>query len=114
MNTLDEAKAGLAAVTDAYDVLKAFYKQAAKGAVSLLQASPVDEDAPASHSGAYKGGQAKAGGIFAMLDVIVSDFERTISVTTEAEQEAHREFVEFERATKTSIMSKETGKSQAR
>lgn len=111
MDTLDKAKQGLAAVKDAYAVLEAFYKGAAKGKVSLAQASPVN--APATSGGAYKGGQAKAGGIFAMLDVIVSDFERTISVTTEAEQEAHREFVEFERATKTSIMSKETGKSQA-
>jgi len=62
MDTLDKAKAGLAATKDAYDVLQAFYKKAAKGKVSLLQASPVDADAPASHSGAYKGGQQKAGG----------------------------------------------------
>jgi len=113
MDTLDKAKAGLAAVKDAYDVLQTFYKNAAKGKVSLMQASPVDEDAPGVHSGAYQGGQAKAGGIFAMLDVIVSDFERTIRVVTEAEQESHRSFVEFERTTKSSIMSKETSKSQA-
>jgi len=113
MDTLDKAKAGLAAVKDAYNVLQTFYKNAAKGKVSLVQASPVDEDAPGVHSGAYQGGQAKAGGIFAMLDVIVSDFERTIRVVTEAEQESNREFVEFERTTKSSIMSKETGKSQA-
>merc|ERR1719335_711641 len=94
MDTLDKAKAGLAAVKDAYDVLEAFYKKAAKGKVSLLQASPVDADAPASHSGAYKGGQQKAGGILAMLDVIISDFERTIKVTTKAEKASHREFVE--------------------
>jgi len=111
MDTLDKAKAGLAAVKDAYAVLEAFYKGAAKGKVSLAQASPVN--APGTSGGAYKGGQAKAGGIFAMLDVIVSDFDRTIRVTTEAEQEANASFVEFERATKTSIMSKETGKSQA-
>merc|ERR1719408_263277 len=92
MDTLDKAKAGLDAVKDAYDVLQTFYKKAAKGKVSLVQASPVDADAPAVHSGANKGNQQKAGGILAMLDVIISDFERTI---------------------KTSIMSKETGKSQA-
>jgi len=113
MDTLDKAKAGLAATKDAYDVLTAFYKKAAKGKVSLLQASPVDADAPAVHSGAYKGGQQKAGGILAMLDVIISDFERTIKVTTDAEKASHREFVEFERTSKTSIASKETGKSQA-
>merc|ERR1719335_1421356 len=52
MDTLDKAKAGLAATKDAYGVLKAFYKKAAKGKVSLLQASPVDADAPEVHSGA--------------------------------------------------------------
>jgi peptidoglycan hydrolase CwlO-like protein len=111
MDTLDKAKAGLAAVKDAYDVLSAFYKKAAKGAVSLLQASPVG--GPAVHSGANTGSQQKAGGILTMLDVIISDFERTIKVTTNAEKAAHREFVEFERTSKTSIASKETGKSQA-
>jgi len=113
MDTLDKAKAGLAATKDAYDVLTAFYKKSAKGKVSLIQASPVDADSPASPSGAYKGGQQKAGGILAMLDVIISDFERTIKVTTKAEKASHREFVEFERTSKTSIASKETGKSQA-
>jgi len=113
MDTLDKAKAGLAATKDAYDVLTAFYKKSAKGKVSLIQASPVDADSPASPSGAYKGGQQKAGGIMAMLDVIISDFERTIKVTTKAEKASHREFVEFERTSKTSIASKETGKSQA-
>jgi hypothetical protein len=113
MDTLDKAKAGLAATKDAYDVLQTFYKKGAKGKVSLLQASPVDADAPAVHSGAYQGGQTKAGGILAMLDVIISDFERTIKTTTETEGAAHREFVEFERTTKTSLMTKTTGKSQA-
>ena len=28
-----------------------------------------------------------------MLDVIISDFERTIKVTTKAEKASHREFV---------------------
>jgi len=111
MDTLDKAKAGLDAVKDAYDVLDAFYKKAAKGKVSLVQASPVQ--GPAVHSGANKGNQQKAGGILAMLNVIISDFERTIKVTTKAEKQAHREFTDFARTTKTSISSKETGKSQA-
>merc|ERR1719310_368893 len=100
INTLDESKAGMAATKDAYDVLKAFYNKAAKGAVSLVQAP-------------YKGNSNAAGGIFAMLDVIISDFQRTIKVVTDSEGEAHQEFVEFERDTKMSIMSKSTGKSQA-
>merc|ERR1719321_856252 len=94
METLDKAKEGLAAVKDAKNVLVEFYKKGAKGKVSLLQASPVD--APETAGGAYKGGQEKAGGIVAMLDVIISDFNRSIKVTSTAEKDAHRAFVEFE------------------
>merc|ERR1719310_1908597 len=90
-DTLSKAEAGLAATKDAYEVLETFYKKSAKAKaelvqirkVSLLQegskASPIDEDAPDSGmDGAYKGNQQKAGGILAMLDVIISDFERTL------------------------------------
>merc|ERR1719326_2638916 len=113
-DTLDKAKEGLAAVKDAYDVLASFYKGAGKAKVSLVQvkASPVAEDAPGSgQAGAYKGNQAKGGGILAMLEVIISDFERTIKVTTKSEKEAAEEFTKFERTTKASIASKETTKS---
>merc|ERR1719353_2788139 len=55
MDTLDKAKAGLAATKDAYDVLTAFYKKAAK-ALLLLQASSKNEKAP------YKGNQDAGGG----------------------------------------------------
>merc|ERR1719265_2668615 len=112
-DTLDKAKEGLAAVKDAYDVLASFYKGAGKAKVSLVQveASPVAEDAPASgNSGANKGNQAKGGGIIAMLEVIISDFERTVKVTTKSEKTAHKEFTKFDRTTKASIASKETTK----
>merc|ERR1719359_2756048 len=112
MDTLDKAKEGLAAVKDAYDVLQTFYKGAGKAKVSLvqMQASPVQGPA-GSAGGAYKGNQAKGGGILAMLEVIISDFERTIKVTTKSEKEAAKEFTKFERTTKASIASKETSKS---
>merc|ERR1719463_885770 len=111
MDTLDKAKEGLAAVKDAYDVLASFYKGAGKAKVSLvqLQASPVQGPA-GSAGGAYKGNQAKGGGIMAMLEVIISDFERTIKVTTKSEKEAAKAFTKFDRATKSSIASKETTK----
>ena len=114
-DTVSKAKAGLEAVNDAYKVLEDFYKKAKKNDVSFAQkASPIDEDAPEAPSGgAYKGNQDKAGGILAMLDVIVSDFERTIRVTESTEKAALREFVEFERTSKTSIASKTSSKEQA-
>merc|ERR1719263_2422572 len=113
LDTIQKAKEGLEAVTEARKVLDEFYKKGKKGKVSLAEASPVAADAPeAPKGGAYKGNQQKAGGILAMLDVIISDFERTIKVTDASEKEANREFVEFERTTKSSIVSKESSKSQ--
>merc|ERR550537_1352684 len=49
-DTLSKAKAGLAAVKDAYEILDTFYKKAAKAKVDLVQmkASPIEEDAPDS------------------------------------------------------------------
>jgi len=109
MKDIADATKGLEATTDAVTILKDYYKQAAKNAV-LVQASPVDDDTSASSQGAYKGNQAQGGGIIAMLDVIISDFKRTIKKTTAAEQKAHEEFVLFERETVTSISGKSTAK----
>merc|ERR1719428_1103185 len=113
MQTLDEAKEGLAATKDAYDVLASFYKSAGKAKVALVQVEASPVQAPGTTGGAYKGNQGKAGGILAMLEVIISDFERTIKVTTKNEKEASKEFTKFERTTKASIASKETSKSTA-
>merc|ERR1719313_2411848 len=113
--SLKDAKEGLEAIKQAIGVLKDFYKGAAKAKV-LLQASPIDEEgeAPgAGFDGAYKGNQDQAGGIIGMLEVIQSDFERAIKTTTAAEKEAHRVFVLFDRGSKGSTSSKETGKAQA-
>jgi len=105
--TLKEAKEGLAAVSEALLVLKVFYKQAAKANV-FLQASPVDEDDPGAASGAYKGQQQSANAVLGLLEVIVSDFERTIKNTNIEEAEASAEFVEFDRTSKADIGGKET------
>merc|ERR1719158_173935 len=124
MKSISKAEAGLAATKDAYEILQNFYKKASKGKVELAQtkkvslaqvkASPIEEDAPDSGmGGAYKGNQQKASGILAMLDVIISDFERTLKVTAETEKQALREFTEFSKTTKTSISSKETQKLNA-
>merc|ERR1719420_2755744 len=91
------------------NILKDYYKQAAKNSV-LMQASPVDDDTSAASQGAYKGNQAQGGGIISMLEVIVSDFKRTIKKTTAAEQKAHEDFVVFERETTTTISGKSTTK----
>jgi hypothetical protein len=85
--TLEKAKEGLEAVTGAYDLLKEFYNSA-----SFLQASPVDEDAPDVASGDYKGKQGAAKGILGLLQVIISDFQRTLKKTEADEKKGAADF----------------------
>merc|ERR1719198_2429136 len=107
------AKEGLEAVSQALTILKVFYKNAAK-AKSLLQvkaerASPVDEDTSgAGFKGNYAGKQQAAKGIIGMLEVIQTDFERTLRVTEASEKKSHEEFTKFDRASKSDIAGKET------
>lgn len=105
--TLKEAKEGLGAVKEALLVLKVFYKNAAKAKV-FLQESPVNEDDPGAESGAYKGNQQASKAILGLLEVIVSDFERTIKTTAADEEKEAAEFVEFDRTSKADIGGKTT------
>jgi len=105
--TIATAKEGVQAVGEAISILKAYYKEAAKA--SFLQASPVDEDTQGpGFQGTYKGQQDGAKGVISLLEVIKSDFERTVRKTKQEEAEAAAEFVQFDRATRTDIASKET------
>jgi len=109
LETLAVAKDGLAAVNEAILILRTFYKQAAKA--SLLQASPVDEDTQGpGFSGNYKGAQGKSNAIFALLETIASDFDRTLRTTEESEHIAHREFIAFDQSSQSSIAAKTTKK----
>merc|ERR1719324_1689863 len=109
MKTIKTAKEGFEAVNEALLILKNFYKQAAKA--SFVQASPVDEDTSGpGFSGNYKGNQSKSNAIFALLETIASDFDRTLRKTDEAEHQAHRAYVEFSQTSKASIAGKETKK----
>merc|ERR1719375_721242 len=104
--TLKKAKEGLEALKEAIAILKAFYKKAAKGKV-FLEASPVDEDTSGpGFKGAYKGAQESSNAIIGLLEVIKSDFERTIKKTEAAEAQAHAEFVDFDRASKSDYSGK--------
>merc|ERR1740124_1777856 len=94
-----EAEAGLEAVNEAIDILDKFYKTAAKESVDLglVQKGPLD-DAPDSgfdNGEAYTGAGGESGGILGMLDVIKSDFERTVKVTTQAEAKAEADYTNF-------------------
>jgi len=107
--TLRVAKEGYEGINNALLILRSFYKTAAKAA--LVQASPVDEDtAGAGFSGNYKGKQGGMKAVFSLLETIVSDFDRTLRKTEEAEASAHREFVALSQAAEASIAGKNTKK----
>jgi len=108
--TVSEAEEGKAAVEQAIDVLDKFYKTAAKAANPTLIQGVDDEIPDAGFGGAYKGGQSASTGILGMLDVIKSDFERTVKETEKDEKAAAKEFMEFETTTKASIGSKTVAK----
>jgi chromosome segregation ATPase len=110
MEALKVAKDGLAGVGEALQILKGFYSQAAKASAAFLQASPVDEDTAGAASGSYNGKQGSMKAIFGLLEVIQSDFDRTIRTTESSENKAHREYIAFMQASESSIAGKTTKK----
>jgi len=108
--TVTEAREGLEALNMVIDVLDKFYKTQAKNTVdlSLEQGSPVDDapDAGFDIGEAYTGSQGASTGILGMLDVMKSDFERTISETEKAEEEARQEHLKFMTESQKSIAQK--------
>jgi DNA repair exonuclease SbcCD ATPase subunit len=110
--TVSEAQEGQAAVEQAIGVLEKFYKTAAKAEVFVQVSSRQVPDMPdAGFEGANKGSQSASTGILGMLDVIKSDFIRTIKETEKAEKAAAKEFMEFETTTKVSLGTKKVSKS---
>jgi hypothetical protein len=97
--TVEEANEGMEALDKAIQILDRFYKTVAKGSVdlSLVQQGPKADapDAGFDNGEAYKGAQSENGGILAMLDVMRSDFTRTVSETEKAERQAQQDHLEF-------------------
>eukprot|EP00928_Gymnodinium_smaydae_P039284 TRINITY_DN2685_c0_g3_i1.p1 TRINITY_DN2685_c0_g3~~TRINITY_DN2685_c0_g3_i1.p1 ORF type:complete len:755 (-),score=204.24 TRINITY_DN2685_c0_g3_i1:65-2329(-) len=114
--TTSEAQEGLEAVLSAIRVLSEFYKTVAKEEVklSLAQRGPA-EDAPSAgfdNGEAYKGSQGEAGGIIGMMEVIQSDFERTISETAKEEAKAVQAHLEFMTETGKSLEAKKVANAE--
>merc|ERR1719215_2424301 len=61
-----------------------------------------------AESGAYKGNQDSAKAILGLLEVIVSDFQRTVTNTQAQEDQEQAEFIKFDRTSKADIGGKET------
>merc|ERR1719473_1711768 len=114
--TVSEAQEGLEAVNEAIDILDKFYKTSAKAEIEFLQthaktAKGVADDVPdAGFGGAYKASQGASTGVLGMMDVIKSDFERTIKETEKEEKAAAAEFLAFDTETKSSISQKTVAK----
>merc|ERR1719420_997193 len=105
-STVTETKEGLAAVKQAIDILSHFYGAAAK---AFTQQPSVDDEAPdAGFDSNYTGAQGSSTGIVGMMEVIESDFERTIRDTLADEEQAKRDFIDFERVTLVSNATKHT------
>lgn len=113
--TILEAQEGLKAVDMAMDILDKFYKTMVKQEVELSLAQGPADDAPVTDfkiGEAYKGAQSESGGIIGMLEVISSDFKRTISETEKAEAAAEDEYLEFMTETGKSLAEKKTAEAQ--
>merc|ERR1719183_2857248 len=112
--TIKEAEEGKEAVEMAIDILNKFYKTAAKATVELVQTTDSGNEIPdmpdAGFGGAYQASQGASTGIIGMMDVIKSDFERTIKTTAANEKKAAAEFLKFSTETKSSLASKNMAK----
>lgn len=114
--TLDDAKAGKAAVEEAIQVLSTYYGG------SLVQVAAPNEDrdgktvkdlAPeTSFSGEYNGKQDASKGVMGLLEVIQSDFDRTITNVEQAESDAEKDFTQFETTTQETITAKKSDKDE--
>jgi len=76
------------------------------------KASP-EEDAPdAGFDDPYSGDQGGSSGVIGMLEVVKSDFERTISETEKNERDAEADHLEFGTTSGKSKVTKETAKEE--
>jgi len=123
---LEDSREGLAALQKALATLKKFYGKAARanqsGYVGLMQTdaeqSPVAADmASAGVSGAqgnYEGNQAAGQGIIGILQVIESDFMRSIEMAETAEKDSYTQYAAFDKEAKASLKEKERGLDNAK
>jgi len=111
--TIETADEGKTAVELAINILKEFYDNAFIQTGKYVPPNAgrdgltVADKAPEVFSGDYRGSQGASKGILGLLDVILSDFERTIDTTEDAEDTAAASFATFEADTKTDNEDKE-------
>jgi len=110
--TMEMSEEGAEAVKSALELLKGFYENAF---VQVKYTPPnADKDgntvgdlAPEVFDSTYHGAQAESKGIVGILEVILSDFERTNSQTKKNEGSDQEEFEKFEKDTNDDVDKKE-------
>lgn len=92
-----EASEGLEGIKEAIDTLSQFYGKAKKNEFLQVrvQRGPGDDAPDKGFDSAYKGSQSASVGIMGMMDVIKSDFERTITSAITSERTQRSEFNTF-------------------
>merc|ERR1719359_926024 len=92
--TVEDAKQAIGAVQAAVAVLKDFYK-AASTATALMQAKPKHEEGMQTFGDKFTGQQEEAGGVMALLEVILADFSNVKADTLAAEAAAAKAYNAF-------------------
>lgn len=109
------AEGGKEAVESAISVLQDFYGFVQTGYTppkSGRDGQTVGDMAPkTSFGGEYEGNQGASKGILGMMEVILSDFGRTVDTVREEEDSAGEAYDDFESETKTTIEDKEDERS---
>jgi len=118
-NTITDATDGQKAVEDAIAIISQFYGTAANKVKSqkdfeqFLQQGPVADNLPdAGFDEEYGANQDDSVGVVGMLEVIQSDFVRTIDTTKATEKQQAGDFLEFSTVTESSIAEKKSSISQ--
>merc|ERR1719343_40325 len=115
--TVDEAQQGLSALDMCINLLDKFYKTIKKETVEATEPTHFEAlegapDAGFDNAEAYTGSQSEAGGILGMLDVMKSDFVRTVAETEKAEAQAEQDHLEFMTESGKALAQKEEAESQ--
>merc|ERR1719428_445297 len=117
MKTIADAQAGMGSTKFALSVLEDFYNSALLQRSGRYTPPNADRDgntvgdlAPDQLEGEYHGKQEESKGIIGLLEIIISDFERTVETTTAEEKAAQKDFDEFKEKTEEDIADKEKSK----
>merc|ERR1712129_384241 len=116
--TLETAKDGKASVSLALKVLGEFYKSAGGKFIQYVppnsdrEGKTVGDRAPEIFDEEYRGDQSSSKGIIGLLEVILSDFERTMDKVTEEEKLSADAYDTLKKDTEKSIDEKEKSKKE--